>query len=101
MAARLRRDQTLKRLSAMLPELRARFDVRELGIFGSVARDEATLQSDLDLIVDFNTSATFMNFMRLREFLEDAFGSRVDLVTHAALRERLRSRIETEVLRVA
>jgi hypothetical protein len=98
---RLRRDQTLQQLSAMLPELRARFDVRELGIFGSVARDEATLQSDLDVIVDFNSSATFMNFMRLREYLETAFGSRVDLLTYGALQDRLRSQIETEVLRVA
>ena len=101
MAAQLRRDETLQRLAQMMPELRRRFDVRTMSIFGSVARDEATEQSDLDVLVDFESAPTFMNFMGLQEYLEEAFATRVDLVTEGAVRDRLRARIEAEAMRVA
>jgi predicted nucleotidyltransferase len=97
----LRRDETIRQLEAMLPELRHRFDVHALSVFGSVARDEATDQSDLDVVVQFGSAARFMNFMALREHLEDVFGVRVDLVTDAALDARLRRSVEAEALRVA
>lgn len=78
-----------------------RFGVRDLSVFGSVARDEATAASDIDLLVDFEGPATFDGFMGLKLFLEDTLGVKVDLVTRAALKPRLKSRIETESRRVA
>jgi predicted nucleotidyltransferase len=95
------RDTAFARLRPLLPEARARFGVRHLAVFGSVARGEATSASDLDLLVDFEGAATFDAFMGLKLFLEDALGVRVDLVTRAALKPRLRSRIESESRRVA
>ena len=83
------------RLLELLPELRVRFGVRDLSVFGSVARDEATAASDIDLLVDFEGPATFDGFMGLKLFLEDTLGVKVDLVTRAALKPRLKSRIET------
>lgn len=91
----------MSRLLELLPELRVRFGVRDLSVFGSVARDEATAVSDLDLLVDFEGPATFDGFMGLKLFLEDSLGVKVDLVTRAALKPRLKSRIETESRRVA
>lgn len=70
-------------------------------MFGSVARDEARDTSDLDVLVDFVGPATFDRFMGLKLFLEDNLGLKVDLVTRAALKPRLRERIETEARRVA
>ena len=95
------REEAFARLSAFLPEARARFGVRDLSVFGSVARGEASAASDLDILVDFNGPATFDGFMGLKLLLEDSLGVRVDLVTRPALKPRLRSRIEAESRRVA
>lgn len=95
------RDEAFSQLRELLPIVRERYAVRELSVFGSVVRDEATAASDLDVLVDFDGAATFDRFMGLKLFLEDSLGVRVDLVTRAALRPRLRSRIESEARRVA
>ena len=95
------REHAFSELRALLPEARARFRVRDLAVFGSVARGDATESSDVDVLVDFEGPATFDAFMGLKLFLEDALGIPVDLVTRAALKPRLRARIETESRRVA
>jgi predicted nucleotidyltransferase len=97
----MNRETAFARLGALLPELRSRFGVRELAVFGSVARDEATDASDLDLIVDFVGPATFDGFMGLKLFLEDTLAVRIDLVTRPALKSRLKAGIEAEARRVA
>jgi predicted nucleotidyltransferase len=84
-----------------MPVVRERFDVSDLAVFGSVARGEASEASDLDVLVDFVGSTMFDGFMGLKCFLEDSLGVRVDLVTRAALKPRLRARIEGEARRVA
>ncbi len=81
--------------------MRARFGVKDLAVFGSVVRGEASDASDLDVLVDFDGKATFDGYMGLKLFLEDSLGVRVDLVTRAALKPRLRARIEAEARRVA
>jgi predicted nucleotidyltransferase len=51
------RDETLACLNAALPELRARYGVVRLGVFGSVARNEARPDSDVDLVAEFAPDA--------------------------------------------
>ena len=89
------------RLAELMPAMRARFGVKDLAVFGSVVRGEASDASDLDVLVDFDGKATFDGYMGLKLFLEDSLGVRVDLVTRAALKPRLRARIEAEARRVA
>ena len=95
------RDVALRELSRLLPAVRERFGVRELALFGSVARGEATATSDLDVLVDFDGPATFDRFMGLKIFLEDTFGRKVDLVTRPALKPRIRDHILAEARHVA
>lgn len=95
------RDLAFARLAELMPTARVRFGVRELAVFGSVARGEASEASDLDVLVDFVGPATFDGYMGLKLFLEDSLGVKVDLVTRAALKPRLRERIEAEARRVA
>jgi len=59
------------RLAELMPAARARFGVRDLAVFGSVARGDASNASDLDVLVDFVGSATFDGYMGLKLFLED------------------------------
>jgi predicted nucleotidyltransferase len=94
-------DDVGRALRSLDRQLREELGVRTLYAFGSVARGEASLDSDLDLLVEFDGPATFARFMDLKFLLEDTLGVRVDLVTRAGLKEPLKPRIESEMRRVA
>jgi predicted nucleotidyltransferase len=79
----------------------ARLHVKALALFGSLARDEARPESDIDLLVEFDGEPTFDRFMDLKFFLEDLLGRKVDLVTRAALKPRMRRIVEREAMHVA
>ena len=96
----MEREQALKLLSNHLPEIRRRFDVESLAIFGSFARGEPGPESDLDILVTYVRTPGFFGFLDLKEYLEHLLGRPVDLVTPNALRERLRERILLEAVRV-
>lgn len=94
------RDEILRTLELYRGEI-DRFGVTSLRLFGSVARNEASEESDVDILVDFAVSPSFSRFMKLRIFLEDLLGARVDLVTERGLRDRVRPYVESEAIRVA
>ncbi len=89
----------VRRLQEQLPLIRSTFGVKQIGIFGSVARGEETDASDIDILVEFAQGhATFRNFMNLIQYLEDFFGRKVDLVTTGGIDPYLRPYIEDEVI---
>jgi predicted nucleotidyltransferase len=96
----MNRDAVLQKLTPVMPELRRRFGVQELALFGSAARNEAGAGSDLDFVVSFEGLATFDRFMDLRFYLEDLFDVRIDLVTRNALRPELKTTVEREAVHV-
>jgi predicted nucleotidyltransferase len=63
------RNVAFTRLAELLPTVRSRYGVRDLAVFGSVARGEASEASDLDMLVDFVGPATFDGYMGLKYFL--------------------------------
>ena len=75
--------------------------VRSLALFGSTARGEARVGSDVDFLVDFVGAATFDQYMGLKIFLEDLLGCSVDLVTRKRVRPELVPYVEQEARRVA
>lgn len=77
-------------------ELR-RLGVRRLGLFGSAARGEATDASDLDFLVELDPK-TFDAYMDVKEFLEQLFHRRIDLVLTGALKPQIRGRVLREAL---
>ena len=94
------RTDAIDRLKQNAAEIRRRFGVRELSVFGSVARDEAGDTSDVDVLVTFEGTADFDRFMDLRFYLEDLLGRRIDLVTDQALRQEMREQVEREAVHV-
>lgn len=96
----MRREPAIAAIRAHLPELRQRFGVRELKVFGSVARDEATGTSDVDVLVEFDGPTTFDGYFGVKERLEELLGTRVDLATPAMLKPRLKVEVEREGVRV-
>ena len=94
------REAVLAALSARRPELDSH-GVRSLLLFGSTARNEATSDSDVDLVVEFDRPVGFFALTRLRLDLEAWLGRRVDLLTADALRPEIRERVLREALRAA
>jgi uncharacterized protein with HEPN domain/predicted nucleotidyltransferase len=92
---KMRRDQVLELLKQSKPELAQRFGVTQLAVFGSVARDAAHAQSDVDILVAFSGPATSERYFGVQFYLEDLLGLSVDLVTEKALRSELRPYIES------
>lgn len=74
--------------------------VKHLALFGSTSRDEATLNSDLDFLVEFVGTITFDRYMDLKFFLEDLFNKPVDLVIEADLKPQLRETVLQQAIYV-
>jgi len=74
------------------------FGVKRCGVFGSFARGMQSDQSDVDLLVEFESGKkSFDNFMGLAFFLEETIGRRVELVTPEALSPYIGPHILREV----
>jgi len=82
-------------------ELNERFHVESLSIFGSVSRNTARPDSDIDILVRYSNTPGIFDFLRLKQYLEAIVGRPVDLVTEGALKKQLKNRIMQEAIRVA
>jgi len=91
----------LARLREHAADMRKRFGVKALWLFGSAARDEARADSDVDILVEFAGPPTFDAYMDLKFRLEELLSAKVDLVTRGAVRAALKERIEREAVLVA
>ncbi len=89
----------LTKLEANETFIKVQFGVKKIGIFGSFARGDSGKQSDVDVLVEFETDKnTFDNFMDLLFYLEDLFGKKVDLITTGGLHQYIRPFVEREVV---
>ena len=96
----MNRATVLALLTEHKPVLAQRFGVLRLALFGSMARDAARPDSDVDVLVAFEGPATAKRYFGLQFYLEDLLQRRVDLVTEKALRERLRPYVERDAIAV-
>ena len=93
------RSEVLQILAGLRRDLQARYPIRRLGVFGSVARGEARAGSDVDVLVEFSAPVGW-EVVDLADELEEALGCRVDLLTAESLRERLRPSVERDLVYV-
>lgn len=96
----MKRDKALKLLVTHKANLTKQFGVTGLALFGSTARDVASPDSDIDILIAFDGPATSRRYFGVQFYLEDLLGCRVDMVTEKALRPELRPYIEKEAVRV-
>jgi len=87
----------LKQLHEMLPELKEKYHVSYLGVFGSYVRGEEKPESDLDVLVEFSKTPTLFKFINLENYLSDSLGIKVDLVMKDALKPNIGKHILNEV----
>ncbi|OGK08568.1 MAG: hypothetical protein A2W80_05345 [Candidatus Riflebacteria bacterium GWC2_50_8] len=95
----MRLAAVLRVLRSLEPTIREKFGVQRIGVFGSVARDVADEDSDVDLLVEMPPDLYAM--VHLKEMLEDALQSRVDLIRYRKdLSPFLKARIDREAVNV-
>ena len=94
------RQDILSSLKKLKQEVTNEYSVKTIGLFGSVARDEQTGKSDIDLLVEFSKPVGFVTFMRLENFLSERLGKQVDLVTSDSLKPVIRQEVLAEVIYV-
>ncbi len=94
----MRQQEALAVLANHQNTLKA-FGVKSLMVFGSVARDEARIDSDVDLLVEFDRPVGLFTFVRLKRYLEKILESSVDLGTPDSLKPYLREPVFREAIR--
>jgi uncharacterized protein len=97
----MKQDAVLKILKQKNAELTQQFGVKSLLLFGSVARNEDTSTSDVDLLVEFNRPVGYFGLFALQDYLEDLLGCSVDLGTPESLKPYIKERIMGEIIHVA
>ncbi|MBC7362588.1 MAG: nucleotidyltransferase family protein [Candidatus Aminicenantes bacterium] len=90
--------QTLKKYSS---EIKKKFRIKEIGIFGSQIKGKARKRSDIDILVEFEKEGeTFDNYMELKFFLEKLLDKKVDLVIKNTIKDKIKENILAEVIYV-
>ena len=88
-----------KTLASHKQELRTKFQVKDIGVFGSYARGEQVAVSDVDILVSFEQPIG-LAFVELADYLESLLGVKVDLVSAGALKPKMKEYIEADIVYV-
>lgn len=93
-------DEIKRLLKKHESELKEKYGVKKIGVFGSYVRGEQKKDSDIDILVEFYPHAEMdlIKFVELEEYLSDLLGVKVDLVMKSALKPRIGKRILKEVV---
>ena len=93
----MRREDVVQTIDNHRQELVSQFGVQSLALFGSVVRDEAGDDSDIDMLVEFNRPTGYFGLVALQEYLAELLQHPVDLGTLRGLKPRVRTRVEREM----
>ena len=91
------RSDVMQTLSMHHHDLK-RLGVKSLRLFGSVARNEARPDSDIDFLVEFISEPSFFELFEVQYFLEDLFHCKIDLGMEESLKEHLREPVLKDVI---
>ncbi len=91
-------NELKKRLYAHKRELYEKYKIKKIGIFGSFVRNEQNIESDIDILVEFEVTPTLLKFINLENYLSELLGIKVDLVMKKALKPTIGKSILKEVV---
>ena len=89
-----------KRLHEHLPDLRKRYGIKSLALFGSYARGDQRPESDLDVLVEFEVAPHLIDLIELENQLAALLDVKADLVLKRALKPRIRQRVLREAVEI-
>ena len=81
-----------------MDELKANYHVKKIGFFGSYVTNSQKETSDIDLLVEFDENADLFHLIGLSRYLEEIFGTKVDVVSKRAIKADLKQYIFKEVI---
>lgn len=90
----------IKDISSKIMPLLKEAGVLKSSLFGSVARDEAAAESDVDILVELPESKNMFDLIDLQERLESVLGKKVDLITYRSIHHLLKDNIFKEQIRI-
>jgi uncharacterized protein len=95
------REEAIEKLKGQADAIKA-LGATSLYLFGSVARDDAGPESDLDLFIDYDKKKKFslLDLVGIKHHLEDELSIEVDLTTRNSLHPRLKTKIENSAIRI-
>ena len=95
-------EQIKSTLAKHKEELRLKYKIKEIGIFGSYVKGEQKKQSDIDILVEFEETAdlSLLDFIGIENYLSDFLGIKVDLVEKHTLKPRIGKHVLEEVVRI-
>ncbi len=93
-------DEIKNILSQHKNKIKQKYEVKEIGIFGSYVRGEEREASDLDILVELGKAIGLIKFIEIEEYLSELLGVKVDLVMKGALKPRIGKHILKEVVYV-
>lgn len=91
-------DEIKKTISEKKDLLRTKYNLDDIGIFGSYARGEENSKSDLDLLVNFSAPIGLLQLINMENYLSELLGVKADIVIKSDIREELREQILNETL---
>ena len=91
-------EEIQKTIAREKDDIRKNYKAEIKGIFGSYARGDFGVDSDLDLLVDFDDNANLFDLVGLGQYLEGVLGCKVDVVSRRSLREELRVSVLNEMI---
>lgn len=90
----------IEEIKGAIEPILIRHHIKRAGIFGSMAKGNATSKSDIDILVELGNKISLLEFVGIKYELEDLLGRKVDLVEYQAVKPRLRNKIMSEEIRI-
>ena len=97
---RLNLEYIEEKIRSIKPVIASRFNVKRIGIFGSVVRGQVRKSSDVDILVEFSRTIDLLDFVALEKYLSEQTGVKIDLVSFKALMPEFKNAILEEVVYV-
>ena len=93
------KEEVCRKLEAHMPEIRERFSIETLGIFGSVSRGEDTPESDVDILYRFkNGSVPLKTYIAFLEYLEELFQRPVEIISLDFIEPGIKPSVESDMI---
>jgi len=94
----MEKEDVLKKLQEIKPELKEKYAVSELGLFGSYSRGDYDQNSDIDILVEYSEVLSLFTIIDIIEYLQKIFNKKVDLVNKKNIKELIKDRILNEAI---
>jgi len=92
------KEEILDKLKNVKTNLKKKYKVKGIGLFGSYANNKQKDTSDIDFLVEFEEDADLIHFIGLSRYLEEIFNTKVDIISKPSLKEELKQHILKEVI---